>query len=103
MKRTTPFMFYMFYYGAIAFNKPFIVLYFQGLGFNRAQIGLLTGIAPLITMVSAPFWTGLADSKRRHKLIMSLTLLAAIMLAVIFPLLKTLTPVILLVSMFSLF
>jgi MFS family permease len=103
MKRTSPFMFYLCYYAALAFYMPFIVLYFQGLGFNGVQIGLLTGIAPLITMVSAPFWTGLADYKQRHKLIMSLTLIVVIALAIIFPLLKTLAPVILLVCMFSLF
>jgi PPP family 3-phenylpropionic acid transporter len=103
MKRTSPFIFYLFYYAALAFYMPFIVLYFQGLGFNGAQIGLLTGIAPLITMVSAPFWTGLADSKQRHKLILSLTLIVVITLAIIFPLMKTLVPVILLVCMFSLF
>jgi MFS transporter, PPP family, 3-phenylpropionic acid transporter len=103
MKRTSPFIFYLFYYAALAFYMPFIVLYFQGLGFNGAQIGLLTGIAPLITMVSAPFWTRLADSKQRHKLILSLTLIVVITLAIIFPLMKTLIPVILLVCMFSLF
>ncbi|OGN93719.1 MAG: hypothetical protein A2Z71_04125 [Chloroflexi bacterium RBG_13_50_21] len=103
MKKTSPFMFYMLYFAAVAFYMPFIVLYFQGLGFNGAQIGLLTGIAPLITIVGAPLWTGLADKKNRHKLIMSLTILAAIALAIIFPMLTTLIPVLLVVGLFSLF
>jgi PPP family 3-phenylpropionic acid transporter len=103
MKRTPPFIFYMLYYAAVSFYMPFIVLYFQGLGFSGAQIGLLTGMAPLIAMVGAPLWTGLADAKHRHKLIMSLALLAAAVLAIIFPWLKTLVPVLLLVGLFSLF
>src|SRR4030042_5870264 len=103
MKKASPFIFYMLYFAAVAFYMPFIVLYFQGLGFNGAQIGLLTGIAPLITLVGAPLGTGLADKKNRHKLIMSLTILAAILLAIIFPMLTTLIPVLLVVGLFSLF
>ena len=60
------------------FRWPFIILYFQELGFSGAQIGLLAGMAPLVTMVGAPLWTGLADAKGRHKLIMSLTILGAV-------------------------
>ncbi len=103
MKKTSPFMFYMLYFAAISFFMPYLVLYFQGLGFSGAEIGLLTGIAPLITMVGAPLWTGLADTKQRHKLIMSLAVLTAAVLAIIFPWLKTLMPVLLLVVLFSLF
>jgi hypothetical protein len=43
------------------------------------QIGLLTGITPLVTFFSAPFWTGLADAKRQHRLIMSFSILIAAM------------------------
>jgi PPP family 3-phenylpropionic acid transporter len=96
-------MFYMLYYAAVSFYMPFIVIYFQGLGFSGAQIGLLTGIAPLITLVGAPLWTGLADARHCHKLIMSLALFSAAVLAIIFPWTKTLLPVLLLVGLFSLF
>ena len=96
-------MFYLLFYGALSFFLPFIVLYYQGLGFSGAEIGLLTGIAPLISMLGAPFWTGLADTRRQHKLIMSLAVLAAAVIASIFPWLKTLIPVLLLVGLFSLF
>jgi hypothetical protein len=47
-------MFFMFSLAAYAFNLPYIVLYYQGLGFSGAQIGMLTGMSPLITMVGAP-------------------------------------------------
>jgi PPP family 3-phenylpropionic acid transporter len=103
MKKTAPFTFYLLYYAAASFSLPFIILYFQELGFNGAQIGLLAGMAPLITLIGAPLWTGLADAKGQHKLIMSLTILGAAFFASIFPLLKTLTPIILLVLLYSLF
>jgi PPP family 3-phenylpropionic acid transporter len=103
MKKTAPFTFYLLFYAAASFSMPFIILYFQELGFNGAQIGLLAGMAPLITMVGAPLWTGLADAKGKHKLIMSLTIVGAIIFASIFPFLKAFTPIILLVFLYSLF
>jgi PPP family 3-phenylpropionic acid transporter len=103
MKKTAPFMFYVLYYAAISFSMPFIILYFQDLGFSGAQIGLLTGMAPLITLVGAPLWTGLADAKGKHKLVMSITILAAVVFSSLFPFFKTIIPILLLVFVYSLF
>jgi len=41
----------LFASGACVF--PFFVLYYQSLGFSGTQIGLLTGITPLINTLSA--------------------------------------------------
>ena len=72
-----PFSFYFLYYAAMASFMPFIVLFYRQLGFNGVQIGLLTGIPPLITLFAGPFLTGLADRTRRHDLIMGLGILSA--------------------------
>jgi MFS transporter, PPP family, 3-phenylpropionic acid transporter len=72
MKKIWPFSFYFLYYAALSSFFPFIVLFYQELKFTGAQIGLLTGIPPLITLFAAPFWTNVADVKQRHRLIMSL-------------------------------
>jgi MFS transporter, PPP family, 3-phenylpropionic acid transporter len=72
MKKIWPFSFYFLYYAALSSFIPFIVLFYQELKFSGAQIGLLTGIPPLITLFAAPFWTSIADATRRHRLIMSL-------------------------------
>jgi PPP family 3-phenylpropionic acid transporter len=103
MKKVPAFTFYFLYYAALAHLMPFIVLYYQHLGFNGAQIGLLAGMSPLITLVGAPLWTGVADATRRHRLVMSLAIAIAIALALVFPSLKTLSPVILLVALVSFF
>ena len=58
MKRIYPFSFYLLYYGANACILPYVILYYQSLGFSGAQIGLLFAISPLITLFGAPFWTG---------------------------------------------
>lgn len=75
MKRIWPFAFSFLFFASVASVSPYTVLYYRGLGFTGAQIGLLTGITPLITLFSVPLWTGLADVTRRHRLVMSLALL----------------------------
>jgi MFS family permease len=78
MKKTWPFTFYILYFAALSSLMPYFVLFYQELQFNGAQIGLLTGIPPLVTLVAAPFWTGLADSKHWHTWIMGLGILVAV-------------------------
>ena len=72
MKKIWPFSFYFLHYAAFSALLPFIVLFYQQLNFTGTQIGLLTGIPPLLTLVAAPFWTSVADATHRHRLIMSL-------------------------------
>ena len=74
MKKFWPFSFYFLYYAAFSSLLPFIVLFYQQLDFTGTQIGLLTGIPPLLTLIAAPFWTSIADATRRHRLVMSLSL-----------------------------
>lgn len=79
MRKIYPFSVYFLYYAALAFFAPFIVLFYQELSFGGAQIAMLTGMPPLITMFAAPFWTNIADATRRHRLVMSLGIGAAIL------------------------
>jgi PPP family 3-phenylpropionic acid transporter len=83
--------------------SPYLVLYYQGLGFTGAQIGLLTSITPLITLFSAPLWTGLADATRRHRLVMSLALLVGVAMMLLFPLLRSFAPVLLIAILYNAF
>ncbi len=78
MNKIWPFSFYFLYYAALAYFAPFIVLFYQQNQFNGPQIALLTGIPPLITLFAGPFWTNVADSKRRHRQVMSLGIIMAI-------------------------
>jgi PPP family 3-phenylpropionic acid transporter len=96
MRKLWPFTFYFLLFAAIAFVSPFIVLYYQGLGFTGTQIGLLTGIVPLLTLFSAPLWTGIADATHQHQLLMSLAILLGVITAFVFPFLNAFVPVLLL-------
>jgi PPP family 3-phenylpropionic acid transporter len=68
-------------------------VFFQQLGFSGAEIGLLTGAAPLITFFGAPFWTRLADSTHRHRRIMTLTMGTAIVAVCLIPLFRAFLPI----------
>ena len=101
MKKTYNILYYLLHYSAIAFLMPYFVLYYREIGLSPVQIGLLAGLSPLVVMVGAPFWTGLADRLGRHKLVMSLTILGAISIALIFPFARALLPILLVVVLFS--
>jgi PPP family 3-phenylpropionic acid transporter len=103
MKKIWPFSFYLLYFAAFASLLPFFVLFYQQLGFNGAQIGLLTGLPPLITLAGAPFLAGVADSTQRHRLIMSLGIAGAIIVIMSMPYLKSFALVFSLIIIFNIF
>lgn len=74
MKTWLPKTVYFLYYAALACLIPFMSLYYQQKGLNGGQIGILSGLIPLITLASSPFWGGIADATRRHRAILLLTI-----------------------------
>jgi MFS transporter, PPP family, 3-phenylpropionic acid transporter len=69
--------FYLFYYAAMAALFPFLVLYYEQLGFSGRRIGLLAGIPPVLTLVGASLWGAAADATQRHKLVLCLAIVGA--------------------------
>ncbi len=103
MKRFWPFVFYFLFFAAIASYAPYLVLYYQSIGLTGTQIGLLTGITPLIMLVSVPFWTGVADRTNRHRLILSLSMFMGVVGLFLFPFLETFVLVFGLAILFNIF
>jgi len=103
MKKIWPFSFYFLYFAAIASALPFFVLFYQRLGFTGTQIGLLTGIPPLITLVASPFWTGLADTRRWHKLVMGLGIAVSGVAVFLLPSFTDFTGVFAMIILFNIF
>jgi PPP family 3-phenylpropionic acid transporter len=62
-----PKAYYFSYYAAGASLVPFLVLYYRQLGLSGSQIGLLSGMAPLMTWIAAPLWGVLADVTQQHR------------------------------------
>jgi PPP family 3-phenylpropionic acid transporter len=65
---------YFFYFAAAASLMPFLTLYYQELGLSGRQIGFASGIVPLITLISASLWGGIADASRRHHALLLLAI-----------------------------
>jgi PPP family 3-phenylpropionic acid transporter len=84
--RVWPFSFSFFLMASVASVVPIRVLFYQELGFTGAQIGLLSGVGPLVTLVAAPLWAGLADATKRHRTILSGVLLVGTALLFVSPL-----------------
>jgi MFS transporter, PPP family, 3-phenylpropionic acid transporter len=103
MQKIWPFSLSFLFFAGVAFVMPFMVLYYQSLGFSGAQIGILVGLFPLITLFSSPFWTGLADSTHRHRFFLSLALLVGAGATAVLPFLHAFLPVLVMGVVFSVF
>jgi len=96
------FLFYLAFFAAASGLFPFTALYYQSIGLTGSQIGLLTGLAPLITLIGAPLWTGIADATHRHKIVLSLAILASIGCALAIPSIRGLGLLLFTVSIYML-
>jgi PPP family 3-phenylpropionic acid transporter len=103
MKKIWPFSFYFLYYAGMASFMPFVVLFYQELGFGGVQIGLLTGVPPLVTLFAGPFLAGVADSTRRHNLILGAGILGAAVIIFSISMLSDFVVIFLLVLLFNVF
>ena len=101
MRKVWPFTYYLVFFAGMASFIPYIVLYYQSIGFSGAEIGLLVAISPLISLVGGPFWTGIADTTHRHRSVMSLALAATVILIFFLPFLRTFLPILILVFVYS--
>lgn len=62
--------FYFLYYAALASLMPYLAIYFASRGLSGLEIGMLTSLLPLVTMLGAPFWTEVADATGRHRTVL---------------------------------
>ncbi len=68
---------YFCYFAAMAALMPFLALYYRQVGLSGGHIGLLLGIGPMITLAAAPAWGGLADRTQRHRLLLTIAIVGA--------------------------
>ena len=95
--------FYFLYFGAFAALIPFLVLYYEQLGFTGQQIGILSAISPLMMLISAPLWGMIADVTKRHKLVLTSLIALAIISGLILMVGTTFPTLVVLFSAFAFF
>jgi MFS transporter, PPP family, 3-phenylpropionic acid transporter len=62
--------FYFLYYASLAALMPYLAIYYASRGLSGLEIGILTSLFALVTMVGAPFWTEIADATGRHRTVL---------------------------------
>jgi PPP family 3-phenylpropionic acid transporter len=70
--------FYFCFYAAMGGYTFFLSLYYKQLGLDDRQIGLVVGLPPLMTLVSAPLWGQLRDRMRHGRWLLPLACLATL-------------------------
>lgn len=73
-----PSVYYFLFYAAAASLSPFLALYYQSLGLDGRQIGVLASLPSIVMIFSIPLWTGYADAHHKHRLLFALATLGAI-------------------------
>lgn len=61
--------FNFFMFGSWSLLNPFLPLYFQHIGFQNTQIGLLMTVGPLVSLIANPFWGYWSDRLQNTRLI----------------------------------
>ncbi len=77
-----PKLLYFFYYAAMASLLPFLVLYYAQLGFSGRQIGVLSALLPLLTLLGVPLWSAAADTSGGYRSLILLSVGAALVFTV---------------------
>jgi PPP family 3-phenylpropionic acid transporter len=95
--------FYFLYYAANASLGPFLSIYYQSLGFQGSQIGLLLSISPFVMLLSTPIWGAAADIYQRHKLSLMIAIGGALMMVGLLSQLRHFALIVTVVLMFSFF
>ena len=75
--------FYFLYFGAGACLAPFLSVYLRSIGLSPANIGLLVSIPPVMMLVGAPVWSGIADAFRRHRPVIMIAATSAALFALL--------------------
>lgn len=77
-------VYYLLYYAAIGTITPFLNVYLEKNGLNGAQIGWISSLPPLISLVANPFWSAFADRWQIHRAILTLLPLLAGLISLLF-------------------
>ena len=97
--------YYFAFLSAAACLLPILTLYYESRGLTGDQIGVLASLPPLLTLLGASVWGGLADATGKHKQILMFAMVgvagasAGILMSSSFP--SLLLPVLLFSSLFA--
>ena len=74
-------MYYFLFFGAIGGLIPYLNLYYQELGMETWQIGVLAALMTASTLFAGPMWSAIADIFHIHQRLLPLLMLLTLPLA----------------------
>ncbi|GES91307.1 MFS general substrate transporter [Rhizophagus clarus] len=75
----SPKLLYIFLCAGLGSSLPYLPIFYYSLNLNPSEIGVVFSVAPLISAISCPLWTGLADRFQAHRsIIVTIYILATI-------------------------
>lgn len=95
--------FYLFVYYAFGALYPFITQYYKAIQLTGTQIGIISAITPIVSILAQPMWGMICDRYQIRKPVLVITLLAAAVGSLLFTLVSTFVWVLFLFIIFSLF
>lgn len=96
-------VFYIVYYITLGVYAPYLNVYFERLGFNGSQIGLITSLGMVASMVITPVWGVLSDKTRNPRGVIALILGMAGLISMVWMTQKEFLPVLILTVVLSMF
>jgi len=69
-------VFYFAFIGGIGVVLPYAAIFMKQLGLSPFQIGVISGIRPVLGFVSGPLWGSIADRFRIRRILMMISLLS---------------------------
>ncbi len=77
-------VYYFCFFAAIGAFLPFFNIFLEQRGLSGTQIGWLGSIPPLIALGAGPFWSGIADRWQIHRIVLTLCVVTAGIVSVLF-------------------
>lgn len=96
-------LFYIVYYITLGVYTPYLNVYYERLGFSGSQIGLITSLGMIGSMIMTPVWGVLSDKTRNPKGVIAFILAMAGITSMIWMTQKAFLPVLILSVILSMF
>ena len=95
--------YYFFYFGAVGCLAPYIAIYYQRVGLSGEQIGWLSGLGPIVLLLSGPLWGAIGDRFNLHRQLLPLATVGVIIPTLIMAHSARFGPLVVLVLLLSFF
>jgi PPP family 3-phenylpropionic acid transporter len=94
---------YLFIYYGFGALYPLITQYYNSIHLSGTQIGLISAVTPVVSIVTQPLWGMICDRYQIRKPILVLTLIVSALISLLFPAVSTFVLVFLLYTLISVF